>query len=1021
MTRIVTGIVLRGDETPFADTEVVFRLVRGSYTAEAVYPPSVVTTQTDEDGAFSVDLWPNSDGITETEWMVVLPGQKTYRFVLPPSGVAISLMSLLISAGVTDWTEAGLTDAMDAFRAEQDTAHQEIITDLDALPGAMRLASVSSLGASLLTVRTPPNTIIPGMWIVPDPYSVQAEPRQIASYDGSVITLLDNARYTATTIGFTAPNTITDTSAGKGLRRYSVGDLIRVQGSSGNSGLKTVNTVGLDGRSLVVDEAIVTEAAGPSITLGLPLQFAHSADDALLWRNDGRLDLNLFGGRGDGTTDNTAAINAAVRTTSGIYGSCIFLSGGVYLVNSMITLPRDPIKKPGGVRNIRFEGIGKSISVIEGTMAGPMFTWPRSGADDYHSSCEFSDLTLRNLTDKGEILYYRGTFVLEPGEPVLIGGEDRLYLTMNDVEVEYLGNRTDYDDVIAIHLRGAHHPSFNNVNIRGGNIGGGHLKQGIGIRFEQCSEINGRELIFSSGSTGRAMEVYDSGGFQFHGLRCDAGGKPNLPNFLFDDVKNVLISRLTGEGSNESVFLHIKDSWDFTLIESNIPGMSATPGSDGIWIEDSAQVLIVGGNIADQEQFTPGDADRDLEIVGSDFSFFNTGPRRIQAPTDVWTDVVLDQSVEVAGSGPNNGIYTVLAKGSVGGAFHIQVQDPLIAQTPFAAISGSDISFTAAINFVQEARIISASNAFADVLVGMAFTVAGSDDNDGLWTVVGLSGVDGLDGDIGEFIEVDGPLVDEAAGDAITLTNTVTITTKVGVGLRITGASNHIYVHETKVIDQANNIVIEDTATNYRLDVLTAADAQAFPTAGYLARRAKQIIRSYEENEFHQNPSGGTYVEINYAQGRSKWYNQIAGNTPLAIVAAPDQSGDLIAVFDDDGTTKLWRIKSNGQLESWNDILLTGLDGTTHTTLLENGGIQTATSFDSTIAADLTVENSHATHAIRVTTKAGTEKFGVYGDGKIRTNQTASASTPGTVTARMPIYNASGTLVGYIPIYDAIT
>lgn len=48
-------------------------------------------------------------------------------------------------------------------------------------------------------------------------------------------------------------------------------------------------------------------------------------------------------------------------------------------------------------------------------------------------------------------------------------------------------------------------------------------------------------------------------------------------------------------------------------------------------------------------------------------------------------------------------------------------------------------------------------------------------------------------------------------------------------------------------------------------------------------------------------------------------------------------------------------------------------------------------------------------------------QFGIQNDGKIMTNQTVAATTPGNVTDKMPIYDGAGTLVGYIAIYDAIT
>lgn len=52
---------------------------------------------------------------------------------------------------------------------------------------------------------------------------------------------------------------------------------------------------------------------------------------------------------------------------------------------------------------------------------------------------------------------------------------------------------------------------------------------------------------------------------------------------------------------------------------------------------------------------------------------------------------------------------------------------------------------------------------------------------------------------------------------------------------------------------------------------------------------------------------------------------------------------------------------------------------------------------------------------------SGVTQFGIQNDGKIMTNQTAAATTPGNVTDRLPIYDGTGTLVGYIAIYDNIT
>lgn len=57
-----------------------------------------------------------------------------------------------------------------------------------------------------------------------------------------------------------------------------------------------------------------------------------------------------------------------------------------------------------------------------------------------------------------------------------------------------------------------------------------------------------------------------------------------------------------------------------------------------------------------------------------------------------------------------------------------------------------------------------------------------------------------------------------------------------------------------------------------------------------------------------------------------------------------------------------------------------------------------------------------------VLTSALAQQFAIGATGQIRTNQTASATGPvGSIVAKLPIYNASGTLVGYVPLYNSIT
>lgn len=51
----------------------------------------------------------------------------------------------------------------------------------------------------------------------------------------------------------------------------------------------------------------------------------------------------------------------------------------------------------------------------------------------------------------------------------------------------------------------------------------------------------------------------------------------------------------------------------------------------------------------------------------------------------------------------------------------------------------------------------------------------------------------------------------------------------------------------------------------------------------------------------------------------------------------------------------------------------------------------------------------------------GAVKFAIEPDGDIRTARSEAGSTLGSVVKKLPIYDAAGNLLGYIPIYDAIT
>jgi hypothetical protein len=64
---------------------------------------------------------------------------------------------------------------------------------------------------------------------------------------------------------------------------------------------------------------------------------------------------------------------------------------------------------------------------------------------------------------------------------------------------------------------------------------------------------------------------------------------------------------------------------------------------------------------------------------------------------------------------------------------------------------------------------------------------------------------------------------------------------------------------------------------------------------------------------------------------------------------------------------------------------------------------------------------SQSANLLELQNSASAIQFAIGPAGSIRTNQTAAGTVLGSVTNKLPIYNTAGTLIGYAPIYDAIT
>jgi hypothetical protein len=99
---LISGVVKRIDDTPWASATVRFRLVAGSYTSDGnQHPPDKTTITTDADGRFSTYLWANESGMQTTQYEVVLKGE-TFKFSIPPGLTEAKLTTLIRRSNTPD-------------------------------------------------------------------------------------------------------------------------------------------------------------------------------------------------------------------------------------------------------------------------------------------------------------------------------------------------------------------------------------------------------------------------------------------------------------------------------------------------------------------------------------------------------------------------------------------------------------------------------------------------------------------------------------------------------------------------------------------------------------------------------------------------------------------------------------------------------------------------------------------------------------------------------------------------------
>jgi hypothetical protein len=127
-----------------------------------------------------------------------------------------------------------------------------------------------------------------------------------------------NVGLTATTISFTAPDTIGDTGNGFGI--FAVGDFIEVEGTASNNGIYEIATQAV-GTLTTVEQTITTESAGASMTITKIVSGLADADEVFSYDFDG----NTQGGR-------------TISTTAFVKAKAIGFQGAQYVESSVSSI-----------------------------------------------------------------------------------------------------------------------------------------------------------------------------------------------------------------------------------------------------------------------------------------------------------------------------------------------------------------------------------------------------------------------------------------------------------------------------------------------------------------------------------------------------------------------------------------------------------------------------------------------------------------------------------------------------------
>lgn len=266
------------------------------------------------------------------------------------------------------------------------------------------------------------------------------------------------------------------------------------------------------------------------------------------------------------------------------------------------------------------------------------------------------------------------------------------------------------------------------------------------------------------------------------------------------------------------------------------------------------------------------------------------------------------------------------------------------------------------------------------------------------------------------------------------------------------------YAGETKIFIRAGNGQNRRRYIHYRKhdnsgdDWITGVNASDVHLI-YDAQAATHRLWMLPGGDTYFNAAPGATVRINFAgtdevgdsfrvyrggaAAGNNYLFYIENGTPgsmdsstLLAMNSGTASGPQSAYFrlQDNGTTKFYfgKSSSNGflirdEINARNSLFISPTNGRIGINDSGPAGMLHVTSPDTATRGLVVDVPTGNTARILECTKNDVIQFAVENGGRLRTNQSAAGTTPGSVVAKMPVYDIAGTLIGQVAIYDAIT